>query len=273
MASPLLRPATLRLASTTSTDSEGEVVEIPVDSRKKRKATSPVESGAGMEKKMDEILANMATSKDVDRLTKKMEGRLNKIESRQDNMLERIENLEREKIKSNAKVNKTEQRLKRLTEDGNRANKAPGQESDAKAYELARKQLVLCPVSPDPDTVKIFLERQMEMDPEAVRSLDIVRLKRQFKRPGRKGDNGCQTIVTFGTVDERDLVISHSANLPKGCSVDLVIPDYLQSLKRYLDRFAFKVCRHARDAHQTKFSTSVRMDDIERTLYLSLIHI
>ena len=63
--------------------------------------------------------------------------------------------------------------------------------------------------------------------------------------------------------------MGHASNLPDGCSIDLVIPDYLLSLKRYLDRFAYKVRRHAKVSHQTKFSTSIRMDDVERTLYLA----
>ena len=107
------------------------------------------------------------------------------------------------------------------------------------------------------------------MDPGAVRSLEIMHLKRLYKRPGAKEAGGCQTVVTFGSISDRDLVMGHASNLPDGCLIDLVIPDYLMSLKRYLDRFAFKVRRHAREAHETRFSTSVRMDDIEQTLYLA----
>ena len=227
-----------------------------------------------MEAKMDRILANMATSEDLQDLTSKVEGRLKKVEKSQEDikknqkdMLGRIESLEKERTRSNTKANKTDQRLKRLTEEsGSSSVKA---DSDAKAYEQARRQLILSPVSPDMEMVQLFLERQMNMDLEAVRGIQIVNLKKLFKRPTQKDKAGCQTIVTFGSVYERDLVISHASNLPEGCTVDLVIPDYLQSLKSYMDRFAYKVRKHAREAHQTKFSTSIRMDDIEQTLYLA----
>ena len=107
------------------------------------------------------------------------------------------------------------------------------------------------------------------MDTEAVRSLDIVAMKKIFQKPGQKAKNGCQTIVTLSSIDERDLVMGHASNLPQNCSIDLVIPDYLQSLRRYLDKFAYKVRRHARVSHRTKLSMSIHMDDIEQTLYLA----
>ena len=119
------------------------------------------------------------------------------------------------------------------------------------------------------ETVRAFLERQMEMDPEAVKSLEISSSKRLFKKPNAKSPNRCQTVVTFGSIYARDLVMGHASNLPEGCSIDIVIPDYLLSLKKYMDHFAFKVRRHTRVSHQTKFSTSIRMDDVERTLYLA----
>ena len=86
-------------------------------------------------------------------------------------------------------------------------------------------------MSPDEVTVRIFLERKMEMDPEAVRSLDIVSMKKIFQKPGQKAKNGCQTIVTFSSVYERDLVMGHASNLPQDGALDIVIPDYLQSLR------------------------------------------
>ena len=63
--------------------------------------------------------------------------------------------------------------------------------------------------------------------------------------------------------------MSHAVNLPEDCSLDIVIPDYLQSLKRYLDSFAYRVRKRAREVHDTRFSTAIRMDDINRTLYLA----
>ena len=51
--------------------------------------------------------------------------------------------------------------------------------------------------------------------------------------------------------------------------MEVVIPDFLQPLKRYLEKFAFKVRERARTVHKTKFSTSIRMDDGEMSLYIA----
>ena len=75
--------------------------------------------------------------------------------------------------------------------------------------------------------------------------------------------------MTFASIAERDLVLGHAMHLPKDHSVDIVIPDYLQPLKRYLEKFAFKIRTKAKTVHKTKFSTSIRMDDLEMSLFLA----
>ena len=181
---------------------------------------------------MDQILANMATSESMDKLSTRIEGKLKKLEKKQDDfgkaqkdMLTRIEVLEKESKRAHTKSNKVEQRVKRLTEEGIAKSSKTSVESDSKAYELARKQLIRSPVSPDKVMVRIFLERQMEMDPEAVRSLDIVSMKKIFQKPGQKAKNGCQTIVTFSSIYERDLVMGHASNLPQDCACLLYTSD------------------------------------------------
>ena len=275
LASPLLRPSKLGKKLSKRSEPVGGLI-----NQTKRKALSPPvdirsKSHINMERKIDEIIANMAKTKDVEKFASEIRGRLDGVEKKQDefgrkqeDILERIEDLEKDQKRADTRANKTEQRLKRLTEETQKGA-SKNTSSDAKAYELARKQLTLFPVSPDIETVRIFLERQMEIEPEAARSIEITNLKRLYTREKGKSKNGCKTVVTFGSIQERDLVISHASNLPDGCSLELVIPDYLQSLKRYLERFAYKVRKYARDAHETRFSTSIRMDDIEQTLYLA----
>ena len=86
LASPLLTPARLRLASSTSTvDTEDEV--IILEANNKRKASSPLDQTKfkkeqEMEAKMDKILANMATSKDVAKVAARIEGKIKKLEDK-----------------------------------------------------------------------------------------------------------------------------------------------------------------------------------------------
>ena len=129
LSSPLLRPVRLKLASNSST-AESEDSEVIFTKVVKRKANSPPEGegtrkGSTMEAKMDRILANMATSEALEKLDKKIEGRLRKVEENQvelrknqRDMLGRINELEKERTRSITKAKKTEQRLKRLTEEG-----------------------------------------------------------------------------------------------------------------------------------------------------------
>ena len=65
-----------------------------------------------MEAKMDQILANMATSESMDKLSTRIEGKLKKLEKKQDDfgkaqkdMLARIEVLEKESKRAHTKSN------------------------------------------------------------------------------------------------------------------------------------------------------------------------
>ena len=40
-------------------------------------------------------------------------------------------------------------------------------------------------------------------------------------------------------------------------------------MKRFLEKFAYKIRSRAREIHETNFSTSIRMDDVERSLFLA----
>ena len=120
--------------------------------------------------------------------------------------------------------------------------------------------------------VQAFMAGHLIMDPEAIVSLNIVDIRKIFQVRGRKKKNGKKeekVMITFGSMGDRDLVLGHCKNLPQDHSVEIVIPDYLQSLKRYLEKFAYRVRNRARTVHKTKFSTSIRMDDVEMSLYLA----
>ena len=170
LASPLLTPARLRLASSASTVGPEEEEEVVfVEAKNKRKASSPLDpekfkKDQNMEAKMDQILANMATSKDMAKIASRIEGKISKLEDNQvvfnknqKDILSRLEVLEKDRTKATTRANKTDQRLKRLTDEGIAHSKSEAANSDEKAYELARKQLVLTPVSPDMETVLAFL--------------------------------------------------------------------------------------------------------------------
>ena len=111
------------------------------------------------------------------------------------------------------------------------------------------------------------------MEPEAVASLVIRDMRKIFQIAGRKKKKGNshenRVRVTFASIADRDLVLGHAMHLPKDHSVDVVIPDFLQPLKRYLEKFAYKIRTKAKEVHNTKFSTSIRMDDVEMSLFLA----
>ena len=74
-------------------------------------------------------------------------------------------------------------------------------------------------------------------------------------RQKKNGEENKKVMLTFGSMDQRDLVLGHSTYLPQDCSVEIVIPDYLQSLKRFLEKFAYKVRNKARTVHKKKVSS------------------
>ena len=104
--------------------------------------------------------------------------------------------------------------------------------------------------------------------------LEILEIKKIFQIKGRRRRTGQRkdkkVRVTFGSIADRDFVLGHATYLPPDHSLEIVVPDYLLPLKRYLEKFAYKVRSKARDIHKTKYSTSIRMDDGEMSLYLAI---
>ena len=141
---------------------------------------------------------------------------------------------------------------------------------ESQAFAKARRSLQLNPVSADLETVRIFLERQMEIDNDIIQDLNIVEIKKIHQiKSRRQRKKGGITQVTFSSIHERGLVISHAFNLPKECSVELVCPDHLLPLKRQLDNFAYKVRKYAREVSESKVSTSLRYDDMSETILMA----
>ena len=110
----------------------------------------------------------------------------------------------------------------------------------------------------------------MKVDEEVLEDLIVQNIKRMHRKGKNKDKAETRARITFGSIYERDLVMSFASNLPKDASVEVVIPDHLISLKRYLDNFAFKIRSHARENNLGKVSTSVRLEDSEQTLVLAV---
>ena len=117
------------------------------------------------------------------------------------------------------------------------------------------------------------MKEELEMEAEAIEDLDVREIKKVFEKPaGRKKSSTKKNKVklTFGSIYHRDLVMGHAVNLPEDSSIELVIPDHLQPLNRYLERFAYRVRKRGREVHDSKFSTAIRMDDADSTLLLAI---
>ena len=88
------------------------------------------------------------------------------------------------------------------------------------------------------------------------------------KEAAAAGNTVC---VVFGSIRERDLVLSHASNLQPGNSIDIVIPDNLYSLQRHLEHFAYRVRQNARlGRSQRKIFTSVRLCNATSSLRLAV---
>ena len=72
------------------------------------------------------------------------------------------------------------------------------------------------------------------------------RKKRLRKNNGKIA--GPKTLVRFGSINERDAVFSYATELRKGCSLDLVIPDHLNTLATKMEHYAYKVRQLAKNS-------------------------
>ena len=140
--------------------SEGLIVRKSGTKAQKRKASSPIRppkphKAADMDQKLDQILANMVTKKDMglveDRIVA-LEAGLSGVTSNQSDMSKRLEKLEKSKGNNYSK------------------NHAPSSNRDKAAereatsnYIYVRQSLIIGPTSPDPKGVFDFLIDKMLM--------------------------------------------------------------------------------------------------------------
>ena len=198
-----------------------------------------------MEEKMDIILNSMVTKKDMDEFTNVLENRLGKIEGKQaDQAKSQVElHVRLKKLENERQPLRAFRKLDRDRPGGKESQKSINE----MAFLEARKSLILSPVSADVESVRKFLDKQMIIDNEAVEDLKIISVNRIHSKQlkDRSLSKGDLTRVIFGSVYERDLVMSHASNLPRDCSLEIVIPDHLLSLKKVFENFAYKVRKYA----------------------------
>ena len=116
--------------------------------------------------------------------------------------------------------------------------------------------------------MKECLQKTMLMGWGPTSELTIEKIQR-LQDAGRQKGKEREVCVTFGSIRERDLVLSHAPNLQQGNSVDIVIPDSLYPLKRHLEHFAYRVRQDAKIGNKKVF-TSVRLCDASSTLKLAV---
>ena len=64
--------------------------------------------------------------------------------------------------------------------------------------------------------------------------------------------------------------MSHAYLLQDGSSVEIVIPEHLEPLRRHLESFAYRMRRNAREDNKSKVSTQIRMKDEDMSLVLAV---
>ena len=209
-ASSILRPPVLDITGSrgnTVVESEKEKGKVDVSKNKRKADNSPERRSqknqkmASMEEKMDLLLARMAamvTPEDVEKIATRVEDRLKTVEKNQDSFMEkqeamdaRISRIERGRDRSARRPPEGERARKPQRSNGNGLDACIlSRESDAKAYELARKQIYFEPAEDNLEGVQAFMAGHLLMDPEAVVSLNIVDIRKVFQVKGRKKKNG-----------------------------------------------------------------------------------
>ena len=71
-------------------------------------------------------------------------------------------------------------------------------------------------------------------------------------------------------VHERDVVISYASNMSGEARLDIVIPDYLMSVKSQFDAMSYRLRKHVDLTSGNKVHTSLRLDDKSRGLSMTV---
>ena len=115
------------------------------------------------------------------------------------------------------------------------------------------KSIKFQPCKPTRTDVRKFKGKELGIDRETVETIEINLIKPFVDRKKRLRKNngkiaGPKTLVRFGSINERDAVFSYATELRKGCSLDLVIPDHLNTLATKMEHYAYKVRQLAKNS-------------------------
>ena len=69
---------------------------------------------------------------------------------------------------------------------------------------------------------------------------------------------------------ERDLILSYASNLVNPDRLDVVIPEYLLTMKAKLEGLAYKIRKHTKETNEKKVMTSLRLDDKTEGLVMAV---
>ena len=224
------------------------------------KKAAPRRSGSNKRKAEEEV------KNPKDRKMPTMDEKLDlidKVETTQTEVIQRLRTLEEESAA--AKARDRADRMKPGQRRRRNSSTASIQDQERQAYLEARRSLTISPVEAPEEQVKLFMANKLQMEREAIEDLLVQSMtKLHFnKRILIRGKPRQPTVkLVFNTNAGRDLVMSHTGNLPKDCALEPVVPDHLHPLRRHLESFAFKVRRNARE-RGTKTSTSIRFNSLQ----------
>lgn len=223
---------------------------------------------ARMESKLDTLLNEMgklresvATKEDLVAVRRKVEG------------------MEAEQAAMSVSQSEIKRRLERLEKgasggsgDGGRTGGRSSKETEA--FIDARRSLILSPTMATLPNVKDFLLNEMKIPFNLVADLQITNIlkihPRRMPAHRAKQDDTRKVSVMLRDAQERDVVISYAVNLSKDARLDIVVPDYLLSLKSQFDTLSYRLRRHVKLTADKKVQTSLRLDDRSQGLLMAV---
>ena len=233
--------------------------EEPVQSKSKQ---------ARMELKIDTLLNEMgklresvATKEDLGAVRKK------------------VENMESKQAAMSASQSEIKKRLEGL-ERGAKSRGNPGGRSEfgnakeTEAFIDARRSLILSPTMPTLPNVKDFLLNEMKIPFDLMADLQISNIRkihpRRLPAHRAKQDESKRVAIMLRDAHERDVVISYAAYLSREARIDIVVPDYLLSLKSQFDTLSYRLRKHVKLTADKNVQTSLRLDDRSQGLQMAV---
>ena len=228
---------------------------------KQQKMDSLQAQMAQMLEGMAELKKNVATKDDIRGVNSKLKA----IEAEQKAFDDRLTKIERDKANTN---------IPRFNGPRPRPLPADRELTNSSEFRTARRSLYISPAEPSLAGVKKFLSNNMGIPSEVVEDLklDNIRSIHPKKLPAHRRAQCDSRKVHLSLRDsyERDLILSYTSNLVSPDRLDVVIPEYLLSMKAKLEGLAYKIRKHAREANDRKVMTSLRLDDKTEGLVMAV---